>query len=346
MAWQLSGGSAHVTDLSNASVTGLVHTDGSGWASEVLAALRIPEAALSAIVDSTGGMAEATALPGAPLIAGMAGDQQASLIGQGCVRPGLAKATFGTGGMLDVCLGLQRPPFEIRGPAGTFPVVAWRDAGAISWGAEAVMLTAGSAVAWLRDGLGLIATADESSEVAGGCDDSAGVFFVRPGRPGCAGMGLRSPRHAGRADPGVGAGRGGAGGAGGCGAPGADLVEAAEADTGLILPSLRVDGGMSTNPTFVQALAAAAQPPMEVRRCRRPPSWAPPSSPVSPWGRGPAGTTSPLPGHPPRSSIPGAGSIEADGGRRATAPGAGSPTCRLSLSDVGLARSLGGGASG
>ncbi len=265
VAWQLSGGSAHVTDLSNAGVTGLVHTDGSGWAPEVLAALRIPETALPAIVDSTGGMAEATALPGAPLIAGMAGDQQASLIGQGCVRPGLAKATFGTGGMLDVCLGPQRPPFEVRGPAGTFPVVAWRDAGAISWGAEAVMLTAGSAVAWLRDGLGLIATAAESSEVAGGCDDSGGVVFVPAlfglGAPvwdyGARGTLVGLTQESGRAEvvravlEGV-AHRG------------ADLVEAAEADTGLILPSLRVDGGMSTNPTFVQALADAAQRPVEV----------------------------------------------------------------------------------
>ena len=70
-------------------------------------------------------LGEAIALPGAPPIAGLAGDQQASLVGQGCVRPGLAKATFGTGGMLDLCVGRGGPSSRWRGPGGTFPIVAW-----------------------------------------------------------------------------------------------------------------------------------------------------------------------------------------------------------------------------
>src|SRR5204863_5934890 len=98
----------------NVAVTGMLLNDGSGWAPHVLEALRIPRSVLPAIVDSTGVVGEASGLPGAPPLAGMAGDQQASLIGQGCTRPGLAKITFGTGGMLDVCAGPARPLFEVR----------------------------------------------------------------------------------------------------------------------------------------------------------------------------------------------------------------------------------------
>src|SRR5439155_21657545 len=101
VAWTLSGGRVHVTDATNAGVTGLVHGDASGWAPDVLEALRIPPAMMPTIVDSTGIVGAADALPGSPPIAGMAGDQQASLVGQGCTRPGLAKVTFGPGGMLD-----------------------------------------------------------------------------------------------------------------------------------------------------------------------------------------------------------------------------------------------------
>ena len=129
------------------------------------------------MVDSSGVAGEAVALAGAPPIAGIAGDQQASLIGQGCVARGQAKITFGTGGMLDLCLGDTRPAFEMRGEAGCFPIVAWRRAGRITWGAEAFMLTAGQAVEWLRDDLGLIASAAESDALASQCAETGDVFL-------------------------------------------------------------------------------------------------------------------------------------------------------------------------
>ena len=117
VAWTLSGGAAgaglHVTDATNAGVTGLVGGD-VAWDDAVLGALGIPRSMLPRIVDSSGPVGEATALAGAPPICGIAGDQQASLIGQGCTRPGLAKATFGTGGMLDLCTGGR--PEGGRGP--------------------------------------------------------------------------------------------------------------------------------------------------------------------------------------------------------------------------------------
>jgi glycerol kinase len=265
VAWQLSAGAVHVTDASNAGVTGLVEPDMSGWRPEVLEALRVPAAVLPSVVDSSGVAGEARALPGAPPIAGIAGDQQASLVGQGCTLPGLAKVTFGTGGMLDLCTGAERPSFESRGAAGSFPIVAWRRDGRLTWGVEAAMLTAGAAVEWLRDDLGVISSSAESDSVAAACEGTGDVWFVPAllglGTPwwdfGARGTLLGLTRGTGRAElvravlEGV-AHRG------------ADLLEAAEADSGLTVPALRVDGGMSANATFVQALADAVQRPVEV----------------------------------------------------------------------------------
>jgi glycerol kinase len=265
LAWHLSGGALHVTDLSNAAVTGLMRADASGWHQQVLDALQIPASVLPAVVDSTGVVGEASALPGAPPIAGIAGDQQASLVGQGCVVPGLAKATFGTGGMLDLCLGADAPDFDRRGEGGTFPIVAWRDGGGVTWGVEAIMLSAGTCVEWLRDDLGLIGTAAESHDVASGCDDTGGVVFV----PALLGLGTPQWDYGAR-----GALFGLTRGTGraevvravleGVAHRGADLLEAAERDGGAAIPTLRVDGGMSANPTFVQALADACDRPVEV----------------------------------------------------------------------------------
>jgi glycerol kinase len=255
----------HVTDQSNAAVTGLAGAWAAGWDEQVLAALRIPAASLPRIVDSSGIVGSATALDGAPPIAALVGDQQASLIGQGCVRRGLAKVTFGTGGMLDVCVGPARPPNARQGDNGTFPIVAWRHEGATVWGVEAVMLAAGSNVEWLRDDLGVIDSAGQSHDVAAACETSDGVVYV----PALLGLGTPRWDYGARGTL-LGVTRG-------TGRPqlvravlegvaqrAADLVEAAEADTGLTLQHLRVDGGMSANPTFVQAVADAVQRPVEV----------------------------------------------------------------------------------
>jgi glycerol kinase len=256
VAWTLSGGLLHLTDASNAGVTGLISSDGSGWSAEALDALRIPESLMPDIVDSSGPMGSAEILTGRPVIAGMAGDQQASLIGQGCTRPGLAKATFGTGGMLDQCIGHRRPDQAARGPAGTIPIIAWRREGTITWGLEAIMLSAGTCVEWLRDDLAIIDSAAHSAEVASRCEDTGDVWFVPAllglGTPvwdfGARGTFIGLTRGSGRPElvravlEGV-AHRG------------ADLVVAAESDSGLPVDSLRVDGGMSANPVFTRALA-------------------------------------------------------------------------------------------
>ena len=265
IAWILSNGELHVTDASNAAVTGLLRADGVGWNDGVLERLRIPAALLPEVIDSTGIVGDATALPGAPPIAGLAGDQQASLIGQACVRPGRAKITFGTGGMLDLCLGSERPAFADRGGHGSFPIVAWRRDGTITWGVEAIMLSAGTNIEWLRDDLGLLATASESHDIAASCADSEGVVYV----PALLGLGSPYWDYGARGTL-LGLTRGSTRAhvvravLEGVAHRGADLVEAAEGDTGLRIETLRVDGGMSANPTFIQALADAAHRPVEV----------------------------------------------------------------------------------
>jgi len=265
VAWTLSGGTLHVTDATNAGITGLLAADGADWDDTMLEALRIPRGVLPTIVDSSGAVGEAAALPGAPVICGIAGDQQASLVGQGCTRPGLAKATFGTGGMLDLCVGALRPGFARRGGAGTFPIVAWQRAGHKTWGVEAVMLSAGMCVEWLRDDLGIIDTAADSHRVAAACADTGDVWFV----PALLGLGAPVWDFGARGTF-VGITRG-------TGRPemvravlegvahrGADLLESAEADTAMTVETLRVDGGMSANPTFVGALADALGRPVEI----------------------------------------------------------------------------------
>jgi glycerol kinase len=265
MAWVLSAGSLHVTDRTNAAVTGLLASDASDWDDKVLEALGIPRAMLPRLVESTGVVGEATVLPGAPPIAGLIGDQQASLVGQGCVRPGAAKITFGTGGMLDLCTGGAPPMSAARGEAGSFPIVAWTRDGAVTWGVEAIMLAAGSNVDWLVKDLGILGSAAESHDVASRCIDSEGVVYVPAplglGTPhwdyGARGTLLGLTRGSGRPQVVRAVLEGIAQRA-------ADLVEAAEADSGATIKDVRVDGGMTANPTFVQAVADATGRRVEV----------------------------------------------------------------------------------
>jgi glycerol kinase len=195
----------------------------------------------------------------------LVGDQQGSMIGQGCIEPGRAKITFGTGGMLDICTGDVLPTSGRRSENGTFPIIAWSHGGAKVWGVEAIMLSAGTNVEWLVDDMGMIDSPAQSHEVAAECDTSDGVVYV----PALLGIGTPDWDYGARGTL-LGLTRG-------SGRPhvvravlegvahrGADMVAAAEAETGLSIPTLRVDGGMSQNPTFIQALANATGKPVEV----------------------------------------------------------------------------------
>ncbi|MSO78039.1 MAG: glycerol kinase [Acidimicrobiia bacterium] len=269
VAWTLSGGAVHVTDASNALITGMRTATNETWDASVLEILRIPEPALPTVVDSSGEVGEASALPGAPPITGLLGDQQASLLGQGCVHHCDAKITFGTGGMLDVVLGPDRPKFDLRGDAGTFPIVTRRVDGTDLWGLEAVMLSAGTNIEWLRDDLGLVSSAGETDAIAASCADTGDVWYVP------ALLGLGTPRwDFGARGTLVGLTRGTERAhvvravLEGVAHRGVDLIEAAEADSGCRIEVVRVDGGMTANTTFLQALADAAQRPVEVAPVR------------------------------------------------------------------------------
>lgn len=265
VAWTLSAGSAHVTDVSNAGITGLLLPDASAWDPSRLAALDIPPGVLPELVDSCGFLGTAHALPGAPMLASMVGDQQASLLGQSCTLPGLAKATFGTGGMLDVFLGDRRPGYVRRGPSGTFPIAAWRRGGTVAWGSEAIMLTAGSAVDWFVRGMGLAETPAATETLAASCEHSGGVRFV----PALAGLGTPQWDFGARGiflGLTLGSSRAQLARAvlEGIAQRGADLLDALEADTGRSVETLRVDGGLTDNRLFLQALADAIGRPVEV----------------------------------------------------------------------------------
>jgi glycerol kinase len=266
IAWHLSEGALHVSDASNAQVTALRTLDNDAWDPTALGVLRIDESLLPAVVDSSGVAGAATALSGAPPIAGIMGDQQASLLGQGCVRPGDAKITFGTGGMLDLVYGPDRPQFEERGHrGGCFPIVTRRADGTDTWGLEAAMLAAGTNVEWLRDDLAILTTVEESDVVAASCDDTGDVWYV----PALLGLGTPVYDFGARGTL-LGLTRGTERAhvvravLEGIAHRGADLVESAEADADITIDALHVDGGMAANATFVQALADASQHAVEV----------------------------------------------------------------------------------
>jgi glycerol kinase len=267
VAWVLSKGEVHVTDHSNAAVTGLLKPDASAWSATACAALQIPERMLPTLVDTSGVFGAATALPGSPPLAALVGDQQGSLIGQSCVHPGMAKITFGTGGMLDMCTDAPAPTSGNRTPEGIFPIVAWSRGGRCTWGVEAIMLSAGTNVEWLVSDLGILTSPAQSHEVAAQCATTDGVTYV----PALMGLGTPFWDYGARGTL-LGLTRG-------SGRPqitravlegvaqrGADLVDAAVAGTGFDVPAVRIDGGMSQNPTFVQALANATGRPVEVSR--------------------------------------------------------------------------------
>ena len=265
IVYNLTQGAQHVTDHTNAAVTGLTIPDGTSWNSTMLTTLGIAEHQLPRIVDSMGFIGDATDLPGSPPILAIAGDQQASLVGQGCIVPGMAKITFGTGGMLDMFVGDKPPSSAQRNSGGTFPIVAFSRGGKISYGTEAIMLSAGTNIDWLREDMGLIANAAESHAIASSVASTDGVAYV----PALLGLGTPFWDYGARGAL-FGITRGTTRAhivravLEGVAHRGADLVDSAEKDSGLSIGEIRIDGGMSRNPTFVQALADATGRPVRV----------------------------------------------------------------------------------
>jgi len=173
---KLTGGRAHVTDHTNASRTLLYSLKTRDWDPELLRVFNVPKDVLPRVVPSAGVVAEcdATHLGPALPIAGLAGDQQAALFGQGCVTAGKSKNTYGTGAFLLVHSGEDRS----LPPEGVLATVACGPRGEPAYALEGSIFIAGAAVQWLRDGLGLIGTAAETEALARSVPDTGGVHFV------------------------------------------------------------------------------------------------------------------------------------------------------------------------
>ena len=261
----LSNDSIHVTDHTNAAVTGLYDHHSNDWSDEWCALFDIDPAAMPSIVPSLGAVGKAVRLSGAPIISGLIGDQQASLMGQGCTKPGDAKITFGSGGMLDQFRGALPPTQTSRAAHGTFPIVAYSTASSIEWGAEAIMLSAGTNVEWLCEDLGLIDDPADSDQIAANSGGSGGAVYV----PALLGLGTPHWDYGARGTL-LGLTRGTTrehivhAVLEGIAQRGADLLEATEADSGLRVERMRMDGGMSRNDTFVQLFANATNRPVDV----------------------------------------------------------------------------------
>ncbi len=258
VAWLVSRGSVHVTDHSNAAITGLVDVDVATWHEATLDILGIDPAVLPAIVPTMGPVAVASALEGEPLISALVGDQPASLFGQSCISRG-AKITFGTGAMLNMARDERAPESMSRFESGCFPIVARSTSASMTWGIEAIALSAGAALDWAAEDLRLLASAADSGPLAGSVATSEGVTFV----PALSGLGTPQWDFGARA-----AFYGIARGTQrahlvraileGVAHRGADLIDAAEHETGAHLDEVRVDGGMTANDVFLQSLADAS----------------------------------------------------------------------------------------
>jgi glycerol kinase len=253
LAWRLSAGRLHVSDVSNASRTMLFNIHTLDWDDEILAELRIPRAMLPQVRPSSQvyGLADSALLGVEVPIAGAAGDQQAALFGQTCFTPGQAKNTYGTGCFLLMNTGDQ----AVASERGLLTTIGWQlsNDGAITYALEGSVFVAGAAIQWLRDGLGIIAQAADSEALASQVEDTGGVYFV----PAFVGLGApywdayargtmvgltrgTDRRHLARAALEA------------ICYQSRDLLEAMAADSGIHLQSLRADGGAARNDLLMQ----------------------------------------------------------------------------------------------
>jgi glycerol kinase len=182
LLWNLTGGRLHATDVSNASRTLLFNLDTGAWDAELCRLFDVPERMLPEVVPTAGNFGGTdpwlfgTAIP----IRAIVGDQQSALFGQACFEPGSSKATYGTGLFLMSQAGSRRPRSE-----DLLATVAWDLGDGMRYALEGSAFTAGSAVAWLRDGLGILGSVEESDSLARAVSGNGGVYFV----PALAGLG-------------------------------------------------------------------------------------------------------------------------------------------------------------
>lgn len=255
LVFRLSGGKAHLTDVSNAARTLLFDITRLAWSPDLCALLRVPAAVLPHVCPSSGRLATTlgvAAIPdGTPIVA-LAGDQQAALFGQGCVRPGDAKCTFGTGSFLLMNVGEDPVPSRHR----LLATVAWQTREATNYALEGSAFVSGALVQWLRDGLGIIASSAEVEALAASVPDTGGVTVV----PALAGLGAPYWRPDARGmitgiSRGTTAAHIARAALEAMALQNVDLVQAMELDAGRPVTALRVDGGAATNDLLMQLQA-------------------------------------------------------------------------------------------
>jgi len=261
LIWNLTGGALHATDVTNASRTLLWNLRTEDWDEELLEILDVPRGLLPEVRSSSEVYAETLPeLLGAPVpVAGVAGDQQAALFGQACLSPGMVKNTYGTGCFLLMNAG-DRP---VASSHELLTTPAWRIGGRTSYALEGSVFVAGAVVQWLRDGLGLIRSAAEVEALAASVPDSGGVVLV----PAFTGLGAPHwDAYARGALVGITRGTTAAHIARAALEAIAfqvtDVLAAMEADSGVPVAELRVDGGAAANDLLMQLQADLAGVPV------------------------------------------------------------------------------------
>ena len=176
LIWRLTEGAVHATDATNASRTLLFNIHTQNWDSQLLEMLEVPESLLAEVKDSCAdfGITSHTLLGAEIPIGGVAGDQQAALIGQACFQPGMVKSTYGTGCFMMLNTGSQ----AIKSNNRLLTTVAYRLNGVTTYALEGSIFMAGAAIQWLRDGIGIIDSAAETEGMASALASNAGVYLV------------------------------------------------------------------------------------------------------------------------------------------------------------------------
>jgi glycerol kinase len=261
LVWNLTGGKLHITDVSNASRTLLYNIHTQQWDEELLKLLNVPRSILPEVRGSSEVYGESSdRLFNAPIpIAGIAGDQQAALFGQMCLEPGMLKHTYGTGGFMMLNTGDKAIPSKNN----LLTTIGWKIGGRITYALEGSIFIAGAVVQWLRDGLGIIRSSADVETLAAGVPDNGGVYLV----PAFVGLGAphwdqsargailgitrgTSARHIARAA------------LESIAFQTMDVLDAMEADSGIKIKQLRVDGGATVDNLLMQFQADVAGVPI------------------------------------------------------------------------------------
>jgi glycerol kinase len=257
LAWNLTKGKLHITDVSNASRTMLFNINTLEWDADLLKLLDIPASVLPEVKASGElyGNTQGHFTSPVPL-AGIAGDQQAALFGQMCTSRGMVKNTYGTGCFMMMNIGDS--PIESK--SNLLTTVAWKTGGKTDYAFEGSIFIGGAVVQWLRDGLGIIGKSAEVEKLAGGSDNSEGVYFV----PAFAGLGAPHWNQHARGTM-VGITRGttashiARASLESIAYQTYDVLKAMEKDSGIEIKELRVDGGATVNELLMQFQADILQ---------------------------------------------------------------------------------------